>query len=92
MIFSATFEQHLKDVQEVFERLRTAGLQLNRTKCQFLKNRFNYLGHIVSEAGIEPDPKKVDGIVNMKTPENASDTRSVLGSCSYFRKFPNSRD
>ena len=87
VIFSGTFEQHIKDVKEVFERLRGAGLKLNQTKCHFLKDKFSYLGHIVSEKGIEPDPKKIDAILNMKTPESAADMRSVLGSCSYFRKF-----
>ena len=87
MIFSSTFEQHLIDVKEVFSRLRASGLQLNKTKCHFLKDKFAYLGHIVSEKGIEPDPKKIEAIVNMKMPESASDMRSILGSCSYFRKF-----
>ncbi len=87
VIFSDTFEQHLIDVKEVFSRLRASGLQLNKTKCHFLKDKFAYLGHIVSEKGIEPDPKKIEAIINMKIPENAADIRSILGSCSYFRKF-----
>ena len=53
VIFSSSFDQHIKDVREVFDRLRAAGLQLNRSKCHFLKSKFTYLGHIVSENGID---------------------------------------
>jgi len=87
VIFSSTFEQHLLDVEEVIKRLRNAGLQLNRSKCHFLREEFTYLGHIVSKHGIRPDPKKIEAILKMPTPTDATTTRSVLGSCSYFRKF-----
>ncbi len=87
VIFSRTFEEHMKDLSEVFQRLRASGLQLNRSKCHFLKEEFTYLGHIVSEEGIRPDPKKIEAILKMPTPTNQTTTRSLLGSCSYFRKF-----
>lgn len=87
IVFSATIEDHIRDLTEVFTRLRNAKLQLNLNKCKFLQEKFNYLGHIVSQEGIEPDPNKVNAIVNIKSPTNTSELRSILGSCSYFRNF-----
>jgi hypothetical protein len=87
VIFSESFDQHLKDLEEVFDRLRAANLTLNKNKCHFLRDEFQYLGHIVSEEGIRPDPKKVEAILKMRPPKNAKEMRSIMGSCSYFRKF-----
>ena len=87
IIFSNSFEQHLKDLSEVFARLKTANLTLNRRKCHFFTEEFLYLGHVVSEEGIKPDPKKMEAIVKMRAPVNVKELRSILGSCSFFRKF-----
>ena len=46
-----------------------------------------YLGHIVSQQGIQTDPKKVEAIKNWPTPKDAKDVRSFLGIASYYRKF-----
>jgi hypothetical protein len=48
VVCSATFEQHLKDLQEVFSRLRKVGFKLKPKKCHFARRRVKYLGHIVS--------------------------------------------
>ena len=57
-IFSKTPKEHLERLRGVFEKLGQAGLKLKPGKCELLKTRFTYLGHIVSRDGIETDPKK----------------------------------
>ena len=47
-------EEHLQHLEIIFERLREAGLKLKRSKCSFMKMHTEYLGHIISEKGIEP--------------------------------------
>jgi hypothetical protein len=49
IIYSKTFNDHLIHLRKVFELLQSAGLRLNRTKCEFFKNKIDYLGYIVSE-------------------------------------------
>ena len=63
-IFSRNFNEHLVHLREVFERLQNAGLKLKRKKCFFFKKELAFLGHVVSEKGIHPDPEKVFAIVN----------------------------
>ena len=58
IFFSATFEQHLTHLRAVLERIAKAGLRLKTTKCQFAQRQVKYLGHVISEQGIEPDPHK----------------------------------
>ena len=46
-----------------------------------------YLGHIVSEIGIQTDPKKVSVVAKWPIPQTVRDVGSFLGLASYYRKF-----
>ena len=87
IIFSDTFEEHLADIRIVFDLIRSAGLRLKRTKCQFIKESVDYLGHVISRTGIAPDPAKIDKIANYKVPTSADEVRSFLGLAGYYRRF-----
>ena len=60
LVASRTFEEHLCHLREVFTRLRSANLRLKPRKCDILRDRLPFLGHVVSVAGIEPDPAKTE--------------------------------
>ena len=62
-------------------------LCLKPSKCEFFKKRVEYLGHIVSENGIETNPKKIKDIINWPLPNTVTQLRSFLGFCNYYRKF-----
>ena len=51
IVYSKTFDGHLIHLRKVFELLLSAGLRLNRTKCEFFKNKIDYLGYIVVSGG-----------------------------------------
>ncbi len=87
IIFSRTFDEHLKHIQQVFDCLRRANLKLKPNKCFFARRKIHYLGHIVSQHGIEPDPDKVSAVKDYPTPRNVKDLRSFLGLSGYYRKF-----
>ena len=59
IIFAKSFEEHLERLQMVFEKLREAGIKLSPKKCSLFMKRVRYVGHIVSESGIEPDGEKI---------------------------------
>jgi hypothetical protein len=71
----------------VFQRLRTANLKLNVEKCVFASPKVEYLGHVISKAGIEPNPKKTEVIRNYPQPKKLKEVRAFLGLCNYYRKF-----
>ncbi len=87
IIYSKTFDDHLKHLRKVFELLLSAGLRLNRTKCEFFKNKIDYLGYIVSKDGIAPNTKKIESITTYPEPTNQKELGSFLGLASYYRKF-----
>ena len=64
IVFSKTPEEHIERLRSVFQKLDQAGLNLKPSKCEFFKKRVEYLGYIVSENGIETNPKKIKAIVD----------------------------
>jgi hypothetical protein len=65
-VFSESFDQHVKDLTEVFELLKAANLKLKPNKCHLFQSKLVYLSHVVSAQGIHPDPTEVQAIVNLK--------------------------
>ena len=87
IVWSAIFYKHLHRLRQVFDRIRKAGLKLKPAKCQFLKKRVTFLGHVVSSQGIETDPEKTRDVDEWPTPENLVELQSFLGLASYYRRF-----
>ena len=75
-VFSKTPEEHLERLQGVFDKLAKAGLKLKPSKCEFFKSRITYLGHIVSAAHLETDPKKIEAVKNWTLPRTVMDVHS----------------
>ena len=87
LVYSSTPEQHLEHLQQVFDRLRKHKLRLKKKKCKFFCKEMKYLGYIINESGILPDPEKVKILKTLPSPKTVRDVRSVLGMCSYYRRF-----
>ena len=54
-------------------------MKLKPSKCEFFKHRIAYLGHIVSDKGIEMDPKKIKAIIEWPVPGTVHDVHNFLG-------------
>ena len=87
IVWSDTFENHIKNLEQVFDRLRKANLKLKLRKCKFAMEQVKYLGHIVSSEGVATDPNKIKSVSTFPRPKNVSDVRSFVGLCNYYRKF-----
>ena len=86
IVFSRTFEEHMTNLELVLERLKEANLKASVKKCHFMKEKVKFLGHIVSEAGVEPDPEKVEMVKNWPVPKTVKEVRGFIGLASYYRK------
>ena len=56
-------------------------------KCDFLRPELAYLGHLITENGVKPNPNELEAVENFKKPINAKDGRSFLELGGYYRKF-----
>ena len=87
IIFSKTFDEHIKRLEDCFERLKQHSLKLKGSKCEFLQKEVQYLGHIVSESGIKTDPNKIIALRSWPVPTSITELRSFLGFSGYYRRF-----
>ena len=79
ILFNDSFLSHLKNLNEVLGQFTKAGPKLKPSKCHLLQQEVVFLGHVVSEAGIKPDPAKIEAIVNWPVPKNVHDIRVFVG-------------
>ena len=87
IIYSKTEEEHLEHLRIIFDRLRQAGLKLKLQKCDFFKKHIQYLGHLISDEGIQPLPEKLESIRKVSVPTNPKEVKQFLGLVGYYRKF-----
>jgi len=77
----------MRNLREVFRRLKEANLRLNPEKYQFFKKKLLYPGHRVTSERIETGPEKEAGIAELEPPSNAKELRQYLGVASRYRWF-----
>jgi hypothetical protein len=72
IVYSQSFDEHLENLNLVFDRLQNVNLKLKAKKCNFFRREVSFLGHIVSENGIKTDQSKIEAVKNWKKPETVS--------------------
>ena len=87
IVYSQTFDDHLRHLNKVFRKIRKAGLCLNIEKCNFWMQRLPFLGHIIAPSGIAPDPAKIEAVQKIQPPQNITELHSFLGLAGYYRQF-----
>ena len=80
------FEEHLRNLSKLFERLRNDGLKLHPSKYSCCKQVY-FLGHIVSQDGVATDPAKTSRVANWPELTATSEGRQILGLSSYYCRF-----
>ena len=85
LLSKGSWEDHLDRLEEVIKRLRDEGLKVNPLKSYFGINEIEYLGYIISQEGIKPQPKKVQAILDIKRPTTTTELRSLVGMVNYYR-------
>ena len=87
IIFGTTLEEHDLRLKSTLQRLQTAGITLNTSKCEFRKSQIKFLGQVVGVNGIQPDPNMISAIKDLPEPQNISDICRFLGMVNQLAKF-----
>ncbi|GLJ28699.1 hypothetical protein SUGI_0565670 [Cryptomeria japonica] len=80
-------EEHIEILENIFDRLEQYKLRLNPKKCAFGVTSGKLLGYNVLARGIEVDPTKVKAIMEIASPKNISQLRSLQGRLQSIRRF-----
>lgn len=89
IIVSNDFDEHIKLLNIVFDKLKEANLTVNYNKCEFFKTSLKYLGYIVDVNGLHVDPEKVSCMVNYPRPTTTTEIKRFVGMCGWYRRFIN---
>ena len=87
LIHGKTQEEHNHRLRKVLERIKQVGLTLNADKCEFSKRRIKFLGQVVDENGVSPDPDKTRAVMQIDQPKNVTEVRRYLGMLNQLSKF-----
>ena len=82
LIYSKSQESHHLLVCQVLEHLRGAKLYTNSKKCEFYSDSVEYLGYIISENGVQINPKILNTILDWPVPMSVKEIQQFLGFCN----------
>ena len=84
LVTGSSEREHLENLAEVLKRLESAGMRL---KCEFMLPSVEYLGHKISDKGLQPTEGKIKAVVEAPAPQNVSQLKAFLGMLNYYAKF-----
>ena len=87
LVFGQDKKQHDDRLGKVLKRLESAGVTLNRSKCEFNRSSVTFLGHLIDCKGIRADPDKTAAIQDMERPKNLTELRRFMGMTNQLGKF-----
>ncbi|XP_037518699.1 uncharacterized protein K02A2.6-like [Rhipicephalus sanguineus] len=77
----------MRHVAVYLDDILDAGLKLKREKCVFMVPSVEYLGHVISQAGLTPSLRKVEAVLKAPKPRNKKELQSYLGLINFYRRF-----
>lgn len=87
LIYSSDPKEHQSVTREVLKCLRDNDLYVKPEKCEFDKDRIEYLGLVISHNKVEMDPVKVKAIEEWPTPRNVKEIQQFRGFANFYRRF-----
>ena len=85
IIGDGTFEIHMQDVKEVLKRSVDKGLQINPDKSSWAKDQVEYLCFLLYRDEVEPQPMKIQGILDMDTPETPKHVPEFIEMVIFYK-------
>ena len=87
IIYSRTFPAHVQHIEEVCSLLNDANFKLHIAKCEIARTETLFLGHIIKQGTIQPDPDNIRGLTEVREPTSAEEAFRFVKAVEYYRKF-----
>ena len=87
IIYSRNFTEHVQHIEEVCSLLQDANFKLNIDKCEIAKTEVLFLGHVIKDGTIKPDPENIRGLTETREPTSAEEAFRFVKAAEYYRKF-----
>src|SRR5579871_875039 len=87
LVFSPTPEQHIKDLEAVFRILRQHRLYAKKSKCSFMVDQVDYLGHTITAEGIKMQDNLIKSVQEWPTPTTQKELQRFLGLANFYHQY-----
>jgi hypothetical protein len=85
VLTSGSFDDHLRQLGNVFKQLHHNNLQVNAKKSSFCTLETEYLGFILTREGIKPQQQKVNAILQVASPHKVKQVRSFISMLNHYK-------
>ena len=82
VIYANTLEEQEIKLKNLAKRLRKANLHLQPDKCEFLRPKVEYLGHIIAVYAVY-----ILAVKKFPVPKTQKNVKQFLGLAGYYRRF-----
>jgi hypothetical protein len=87
IIWSQDVDEHVRNIRQVLQALKDARMYVNPKKTKLFQHEVVFLGHRISERGIEADYSKINKILDWPVPKSAKEMRAFLGVVRFIANF-----
>ena len=87
VIFSRTFEEHLTNIEQLFQHLQSSGISQKLSKCVFGSDKVDFLGFELSRPGIKPQNRLTEAIQTYQRPSTKKELKAFLGLAGFYQAF-----
>ncbi|UYV79225.1 K02A2.6-like [Cordylochernes scorpioides] len=87
LIYADTIQEHNKKLKGILEKAKEKNIKFDLTKAQICLTKVRFLGHLISQNGIDPEPNKIDKLITFKRPEDKKSLQRIMGLYNYLGKF-----
>ena len=87
IVYNDTFEEHMKTLEKVLCIIKKANIKLRPTKCHFIKEEIEFIGHKIRGRYLIPNTDNDEKIRNAPRPKTKKEVQSFLGLSRFYRKY-----
>ena len=78
---------HIRHLRQYFDVLNKYNMKLNLAKCTFGVTLGDFLGYIITQRGIEANPKQIRAILELPSPKNSREVQRLTGRIAALNRF-----
>ena len=87
IVWGRSNEEHDARVSLFLQRCSEIGISLNKEKCRFGLSEIPFMGHVVSNKGLKPDPSNIEAILKMEPPTDKAGVERLRETVNYLSRF-----
>ena len=80
-------EQHDSNLKRFLDAAERYSLTINEDKCTFGSTSVKILGHVIENRQIQPDPDRLQALMDLPVPQDAKSLKRAIGMLSHYSKW-----